>query len=72
MAKTLQLTFNTASGKKVSLSVDEPREDLTPQSLEAAMQKIIATDVFEIEGAALASIASARVIERSVTEIVNG
>ena len=72
MAKTLQLNFNTASGKKVSLTVDEPRADLTPQSIEAAMQEIIAANVFEINGAALASVAGARVIERNVTELVNG
>lgn len=71
MAKTLQLNFNTASGKRVSLSVDEPRADLTPQSIEAAMQEIIAANVFEINGAPLASIVNARVIERNVTELVN-
>ena len=72
MAKTLQLNFNTASGKKVSLTVDEPRADLTPQSIEAAMQEIIAANVFEINGAPLATAVSARVIERNVTELVNG
>ena len=72
MAKTLQLNFNTASGKKVSLTVDEPRADLTPQSIEAAMQEIIAANVFEINGASLATAGSARVIERNVTELVNG
>ena len=72
MAKTLQLNFNTASGKRISLTVDEPRADLTPQSIEAAMQEIIAANVFEINGAGLASIVSARVIERNVTELVNG
>ncbi|MBO0603396.1 DUF2922 domain-containing protein [Sporosarcina sp. E16_3] len=72
MAKTLQLNFNTASGKKVSLTVDEPRADLTPQSIEAAMQEIIAANVFEINGAPLATAGSARVIERNVTELVNG
>jgi len=72
MAKTLQLNFNTASGKRVSLTVDEPRADLTPQSIEAAMQEIIAANVFEINGAPLATVASARVIERNVTELVNG
>ena len=71
MAKTLQLNFNTASGKRVSLSVDEPRADLTPQSIEAAMQEIIAANVFEINGAPLATVVSARVIERNVTELVN-
>ena len=56
----------------MSLTVDEPRADLTPQSIEAAMQEIIAANVFEINGAPLATVVSARVIERNVTELVNG
>lgn len=72
MAKTLQLNFNTASGKKVTMTVDEPRADLTEQSVEAAMQEIIASDVFELNGAPLASAAGARIVERNVTELVNG
>ncbi len=72
MAKTLQLNFITASGKKVTLTVDEPRLDLTPQSIEVAMQEIIATDVFELNGAPLVTAAGARIVERHVTELVNG
>lgn len=72
MAKTLQLSFNTANGKKVNLTVDEPRADLTPQSIETAMQEIIDANVFEINGSPFATVASARVIERNVTEFVNG
>ncbi|KAA0955511.1 DUF2922 domain-containing protein [Sporosarcina sp. ANT_H38] len=72
MAKTLQLNFSTASGKKVTLTVDEPRADLTPQSIETAMQEIIDANVFEINGAPLATVVGARVIERNVTELVNG
>lgn len=70
MAKTLQLNFNTANGKKVTLTVDEPRADLTPQSVAAAMQEIIISDVFEVDGATLASVAGARIVERTITELV--
>jgi hypothetical protein len=72
MAKTLQLNFNTATGKKMTLTVDEPRQDLTPQSIEAAMQEIITSDVFEVNGAPLATAAGARIVERNVTELVKG
>ncbi|WP_438315649.1 DUF2922 domain-containing protein [Sporosarcina sp. FA9] len=71
MAKTLQLNFNTASGKKVTLTVDEPRADLTSQNVVAAMQEIITSDVFEIDGVALTSVAGARIVERTITELVN-
>jgi hypothetical protein len=72
MAKTLQLNFITASGKKVALTVDEPRLDLTPQSVEAAMQEIITLNVFELNGAPLVTAAGARIVDRNVTELVNG
>lgn len=72
MAKTMQLNFNTATGKKVTLTVDEPRADLTAQSVESAMQAIIASGVFEVDGAPLETAVSARVIERNVTELVKG
>ena len=72
MAKTLQLNFHTASGKKVTLTVDEPRQDLVAQSVEAAMQEIIASGVFELNGAPLTTAVDARIVERNVTELVNG
>ena len=71
MAKTLQLNFNTSTGKKVTLTVDEPRADLTEQSVEAAMQEIIASGVFEVDGAPLETAVSAHIIERNVTELIS-
>ena len=70
MAKTLQLNFNTATGKKVTLTVDEPRTDLTEQSVEAAMQEIIASGAFEVDGTPLTTVVGARIIERNVTELI--
>jgi hypothetical protein len=70
MAKTLQLNFSTAGGKKITLNVDEPRADLTPAAVEAAMQQIIASGVFEVEGYPLELSKGARVIERNVNELV--
>ena len=72
MAKTLQLNFSTASGKKLMLTVDEPRDNLTTQEVEAAMQEIINSAVFEVNGAFLETAHDARIVERNVTEIVSG
>ncbi|MFJ7934451.1 DUF2922 domain-containing protein [Sporosarcina sp. NPDC096371] len=60
------------SGEKAALTVDEPRADLAAQSVEAAMQEIIASGVFEVDGAPLAAIVGTRIVERNVTELVNG
>ncbi|MGG0668138.1 DUF2922 domain-containing protein [Sporosarcina koreensis] len=70
MAKTLQLNFTTAEGKQTSLSVDEPKEGLTPSEVEAAMQQIIASGIFEVDGSPLETAKGARIVERTVTELV--
>ncbi|MCG7336553.1 DUF2922 domain-containing protein [Sporosarcina sp. ACRSM] len=70
MAKTLQLNFSTATGKNVMLTVDEPREDLTAPEIEAVMQDIITSGVFEVDGSPLETAKNARIVERNVTEIV--
>lgn len=72
MEKTLQLNFNTPTGKKATLPVDEPRADLTSQSVEVAMQEIIALDLFELTGVPFATSVDARFVGRNVTELVNG
>lgn len=69
MAKTLQLTFLTAGDKKVTLSVDEPKADLTKEEVEAAMEEIIEAGVFEVEDHPFASKVSAKIVEREVTEL---
>ena len=72
MAKTLQLNFSTANGKNMMLTVDEPRADLTAPAVEAAMQAVIASGVFEMDGFPLETSKGARIVERNVTEIVEG
>ncbi|WP_318617977.1 DUF2922 domain-containing protein [Sporosarcina sp. YIM B06819] len=72
MAKVLQLNFSTAAGKKVMLTVDEPRTDLTALAVETAMQEIIASGVFVVEGSPLETSKGARIVERNVTELAQG
>ncbi|TWT09198.1 DUF2922 domain-containing protein [Planomicrobium sp. CPCC 101079] len=68
MAKTLELIFETVAGKGVTLSVEEPREDVTASELLAGMQSIITQNIFEVEGASFALAKGARIIERNVVE----
>lgn len=70
MTKVLQLNFATAEGKKIMLTVDDPRTDLTPQIVEAAMQQIISSNAFEYDEYPLATAVSARLIERTVTNLL--
>ncbi|HSI68099.1 MAG TPA: DUF2922 domain-containing protein [Planococcus sp. (in: firmicutes)] len=68
MAKTLELIFETAAGKSVALTVEEPREDLTGAELSAGMQNIITQNIFEVEGSPFASAKAARIVERNVMD----
>lgn len=70
MTKVLQLNFATAEGKKMMLTVDAPRADLTTQIVEAAMQEIISANAFEIDEYPLATSVSARIVERNVTDFI--
>lgn len=69
MAKTLQLTFLTAGDRRVTLTVDEPKSNLTEQEVRTAMEEIIQSGIFEINDFPFASAVSAQVVERDVTNI---
>lgn len=70
MAQVLEMQFETAGGKKLSVSIDDPRADLTALEVEAGMQAVIASAVFEVDGFGLANAYNARLIERNVTDLV--
>lgn len=69
MEKTLYLTFTNASGRRQSITVPDPREDLTAAEVEAAMQLIIAKNVFTGSGGDLVAPFEARVVGRTVDVI---
>lgn len=71
MAKVLELTFLTAANKPVTLTVDEPDEDITQGQVEAVMQQVIASNIFLIEESPLATIKGARIVARDTRNIVS-
>jgi len=68
MTKVLELKFNTENGKTMTLTVNDPKESLTAGEVEAAMQEIIASNVFHYNGSSLVAINQARIVERNVSE----
>ncbi|WP_419962464.1 DUF2922 domain-containing protein [Psychrobacillus sp. BM2] len=70
MSKTLQLQFETAHGKNVTISVDDPKSNLTETDIQTGMQEIISSNAFRSDGSPLAVIKSAKVVDRTVTEII--
>ncbi|WP_342525541.1 DUF2922 domain-containing protein [Chryseomicrobium sp. FSL W7-1435] len=69
MAKTLQLEFANATGKKLTVAVEEPRENLTVEEVEAAMQQLIESEVFAVDTLAVTESVSAQIIDRNVQQL---
>ena len=69
MALTLEMKFNTANGKTITLSVSDPKENITSTEVVTAMQSIIDQDVFHNEGYAIVGISGARMIERNISDL---
>ena len=60
MEKVLELVFKKSDGSKKVLSVNAPKDDVTLAKAKAAMDKIIAADVFAIEDTKLVEVIEAR------------
>ena len=66
MEKSLQLVFKNASGNTKLITISNPKDDLTKAQTDAAMQKIIAANVFNTVGGDLVQAVEARVVNRNV------
>ncbi|MGL5712010.1 MAG: DUF2922 domain-containing protein [Paraclostridium sp.] len=66
--KRLVMTFLTGVGRKVSLSIDDPREDLTEAEVIAVMNLIVEKNIFAPHGSNFASTVEAKVVSTDTTE----
>ena len=65
--KKLVMTFKATGDKKVSISVDNPREDLSEEEIKAAMELIKDKNIFAPNGADLEALVSAKVVQTDTT-----
>ena len=65
--KRLVMTFKTTDDKKISLSVDDPREDISESEIKAAMDLVIAKNIFAPNGADIAAAVEAKVVVTDTT-----
>lgn len=65
--KKLMMSFKTLSDKKVSITVDDPRDDLTETEIKTVMTLILSSNVFLPNGEELASLVDAKVVETGTT-----
>ena len=65
--KRLLMTFKTSDDKKVSLSVDNPREDITESEIKDAMDLVVSKNIFAPNGADIISAVEAKVVVTDTT-----
>lgn len=56
MAKTLNMVFNTSNGKKASINLINPKENLTKDQVMVVASDIIAKNIFDTTNGELISV----------------
>lgn len=64
MNKKLYLEFMTDAGDETRISLNDPKEDLTSEEVQAQMAEIIAANIFDIKGSNLQVAVSAYTVEQ--------
>ena len=65
--KRLVMTLKAADDKSVSLTIDDPRENLTEKEIKDAMELVVSKNIFAPGGADIASTVSAKVVVTDTT-----
>ena len=65
--KKLLMTFKTTDDKKISLSVDNPREDIVEAEIKSTMDLVVSKNIFAPGGADIAEAISAKVVVTDTT-----
>ena len=65
--KKLIMTFKTTDDKKISLSIDDPREDVLESEIKSAMDLVVSKNIFAPGGADIAEAISAKVVVTDTT-----
>ena len=65
--KKLVMTFLTDEDRKVSLSIDDPKGNVTETEIKDCMDLIVARDIFAPNGEALIKVVEAKVVVTDTT-----
>ena len=64
----LLMTFMTEYGRKVSLFITDPREDITETEIKEVMDLIIEKNIFAPSGEDIVSAKDAKIVQTEVTD----
>ncbi|NLW39973.1 MAG: DUF2922 domain-containing protein [Tissierellia bacterium] len=65
----LEMNFLDEGGRKFTLSVDDPRIDLTDEEVRTVMDEIISSNIFFTQAGDLVAPDSARIITTTIEEL---
>ena len=66
--KRLVMSFKNELDRVVSISVDDPREDITELEIKEFMQMVVEKKVFNPNGAEIVAVVEAKVVVTDTTE----
>lgn len=69
MATKLEMSFKNAMDNKSTISIDNPKSDVTDAEVAAVMQNILDKNIFNSNGGDLVSVDGAKVITTTVDEL---
>ena len=66
----LDLIFKNAAGKKVTLNIEEPKAGVTKAEIDAAMQVVVANNIFSTSGGDIVEAVEGRLRTTTLNTIV--
>lgn len=69
METTLRMIFKNSNGTRTTISIPDPRQDLTADEVASAMNFMISSGIFQPRGYELTEIISAEIVATEVTEL---
>ncbi len=67
--QTLRMVFKNESGSNFTISLDNPRNNVTAAEIEAVMDLIISRNVFLTGGGALVSKQDVQIVDRTTNDL---
>ncbi len=70
MATKLRMSFKNALDNTSSISLDDPKADITAVEVQTVMDDIIAKNIFNTSGGDLVAVKGAEVVTTTVNELI--
>ncbi len=70
MTKTLAMVFRDSTGKEVTISLADPKDDLTLAQVRTVMEDIVSRSIFATKVGNLVEVQDARILSRDTITLV--